>query len=112
MFQKGDVVDLVGGGRVEILDKLGEGGQGIVYKVLLDGKEYALKWYTNSAISNNDTFYKNLKVNINSGSPSAKFLWPLYLTQKQNGSYGYIMNLRPAGYNEFSEFLVAKKSFL
>ena len=38
MFQKGDVVDLVGGGRVEILDKLGEGGQGIVYKVLLDGK--------------------------------------------------------------------------
>ena len=111
MFQKGDVVDLVGGGRVEILDKLGEGGQGIVYKVLLDGKEYALKWYTNSAISNNDTFYKNLKVNINSGSPSAKFLWPLYLTQKQNGSYGYIKNLRPAGYNEFSEFLVAKKVF-
>ena len=44
-FKKGTKVQLRSGGFVVVQEKLGEGGQGAVYKVTLDGKEYALKWY-------------------------------------------------------------------
>jgi hypothetical protein len=33
--------------------------------------------------------------NIAEGPPDNKFLWPLFMTDKQNGSFGYVMNLRP-----------------
>lgn len=58
-----------------------------------------------------DKFYRNLAQNIASGAPSDAFLWPEYLTEKQQGSYGYIMKLRPQNYYEFGNFLLAKVSF-
>lgn len=58
-----------------------------------------------------DKFYRNLDQNIASGAPSDAFLWPEYLTEKQQGSYGYIMKLRPQNYYEFGNFLLAKVSF-
>ena len=54
---------------------------------------------------------RNLEHNIASGAPSDAFLWPEYLTEKQQGSYGYIMKLRPQNYYEFGNFLLAKVSF-
>lgn len=38
-------------------------------------------------------------------------MWPLYLTQPVDGSFGYIMELRPKNYREFSDFLLAKAHF-
>jgi predicted Ser/Thr protein kinase len=48
---------------VQVISKLGEGGQGAVYKVDYDGKEKALKWYTQKFDALKG-FYENLKNNI------------------------------------------------
>ena len=45
-FKNGQIIPLEGGKKATIIKKLGEGGQGIVYSVKIDGKDYALKWYT------------------------------------------------------------------
>lgn len=59
-----------------------------------------------------DEFYTNLKRNIiNRKPPSEAFLWPLYLTTKIDGQFGYIMNLRPEGYYDFGQFILAKRQF-
>ena len=104
----GDNIKLTTGGYVSVIKELGRGGQGIVYLVDLNGEQKALKWYLNAP---DDKFYKNLEHNIISGPPSEAFLWPEYLTSKQNGSYGYVMKLRPQNYFEFGNFLLAKKTF-
>ena len=107
-LSKNSIVSLVGGGTATIIKELGRGGQGIVYLVEVCGEKKALKWYLNAP---DDKFYRNLAQNIASGAPSDAFLWPEYLTEKQQGSYGYIMKLRPQNYYEFGNFLLAKVSF-
>lgn len=96
------------GGEATIISELGRGGQGIVYLVEVEGKRKALKWYINPP---GDYFYRNLEQNILSGAPSDAFLWPEYLTERQQGSYGYVMKLRPKNYYEFGNYLLAKVSF-
>lgn len=104
-----DKIKIITGGEATIISKLGEGGQGIVYKVIYYGKEYALKWYHNPG---KPAFYNNLKTNIEKGSPDPCFLWPLFLTEKDNeGCYGYLMELCSSGYYEFKDFLLAKTKF-
>lgn len=107
-LSKNSTISLVGGGTATIVKELGRGGQGIVYLVEVCGEKKALKWYLNAP---DDKFYRNLEHNIASGAPSDAFLWPEYLTEKQQGSYGYIMKLRPQNYYEFGNFLLAKVSF-
>lgn len=94
-LSKNSTVSLVGGGSATIVKEIGRGGQGIVYLVTVNGVQKALKWYLNAP---DDRFYRNLEHNIMSGAPSDAFLWPEYLTDKQQGSYGYIMRLRPQNY--------------
>ncbi len=110
-FAKGDRVPLQSGEEVKIIEKLGEGGQGTVYRVKLGKNEYALKWYHRDALPSPSRFYKNLENNVALGAPSGSFLWPLYITKKHSGSFGYVMELRPQNYREFSEFLLAKTHF-
>ncbi len=107
-LKNNDTVNLVGGGKATIVKELGRGGQGIVYSVTVNGEKKALKWYANSP---DDNLYRNLELNIQSGAPDPSFLWPESITEKQNGSYGYIMKLRPQNYHEFSRFLINKVSF-
>lgn len=102
------MVSLVGGETATIIQELGRGGQGIVYLVEVAGEKKALKWYINAP---DEKFYRNLEHNIMAGAPSDAFLWPEYLTEKQQGSYGYIMRLRPKNYYEFGHFLLAKVNF-
>lgn len=109
-FKKGESIQLEGGKSAKIVSKLGEGGQGAVYSVKIDGKDYALKWYT-CKLSNKKAFKKNLQNNIASGAPDAKFLWPLYLTEERNDSFGYVMNLRPKNFSDFSDILNNKIQF-
>lgn len=54
-------------------------------------------------------FYANLENNIAKGAPTEAFLWPLGITEVQNGSFGYIMEIRPAGYEELTNFFVDSK---
>lgn len=107
-LKTGDKVNLTNGVQAKIVKELGRGGQGIVYLVELGGKQMALKWYLKAP---DNKFYKNLEENISKGAPSNAFLWPEYLTRKEKGSYGYIMKLRPQGYYEFGQYLLAKRQF-
>ena len=64
-FQKGQRIETASGSELEVLDKLGEGGQGIVYRVNYNGRQLALKWYFGNKLSNADKFYRNIQNNIN-----------------------------------------------
>ena len=99
-----DLVSLTNGSKAKVIKELGRGGQGIVYLVELAGQKMALKWYINPP---GKSFYKNLQENITDGAPSDAFLWPEYLTERQKGTFGYVMKLRPQGYYEFGHFLLA-----
>ena len=107
-LQNGTKVNLTIGSQATVIKELGRGGQGIVYLVDLDGQQMALKWYLNPP---DERFYKNLERNIRQGAPSDAFIWPEYLTLQENGSYGYIMKLRPSDYFEFGNYLLARKNF-
>ena len=107
-LKNGDLVNLTNGSQAKIIEELGRGGQGIVYRVEIGGKQMALKWYLNAP---DHKFYKNLEDNTSKGAPSDAFLWPEFVTKKERGSYGYIMPLRPKGYYEFGHYLLAKRQF-
>ena len=104
----GTQVKLRNGTSCKVKKELGRGGQGIVYLVDYNGKDYALKWYI---ISCSEAFYQNLEQNVKKGAPSNNFLWSEAVTEHQNGSFGYLMKLRPAGYEEIGAFMLAKAKF-
>ena len=106
-FESGKIIKTDFGAPIKIEKFLASGGQGEVYIVEFGGKKKALKWYTNSG-SNPEAFYENLKRNVENGSPDKAFLWPEAVTEKTDGSFGYVMDLRPEGYYELSEFMLAR----
>lgn len=110
-FPKGQRIRTVSGGELEILQKLGQGGQGIVYKVNYNGRQLALKWYFRNKLNDPDKFYRNIQNNIKLGAPTRAFLWPLEITEYFEDSFGYLMELRPPEYKDFSLFLLAKAKF-
>ena len=97
--------------KITVDKELGRGGQGIVYKVFVDGKPKALKWYFESTFGNKrKQFYENLRNNIQIGSPASSFLWPLdSVASSQYRSFGYVMDLRPPEYVCFTKFLLKQK---
>jgi serine/threonine protein kinase len=105
------IIHLTNGQSARVIQLLGKGGQGEVYLVDLNGKQMALKWYTNPDYISNTPFYRNLATNIRMGKPSNLFLWPEYLTLPEYGSFGYLMPLRPERFVDFSQFLLAKVRF-
>lgn len=110
-FKKGDKVKILNGSEATIIDYIAGGGQGDVYRVNYNNKEYALKWYKKNAIKNEKAFYENLENNVLDGKPNDSFLWMQYLTEKKNGSFGYLMDLRPSEYKEFKDFLLVHEKF-
>ncbi len=107
----GATVHLTNGTTATVKKLLGEGGQGYVYLASVNGKDMALKWYKNPPSSSPEKFYKNLRQNAESGAPAPMFIWPEYVTQHEQGSFGYVMKLRPNGYYEFGQFLINKQRF-
>ena len=59
--KKGDRIPLANGGELELLKKLGEGGQGTVFRAAYSGQEYALKWYKSSYLQDLKKRHKNGK---------------------------------------------------
>ena len=103
------IINLTNGKSCRVIEELGRGGQGIVYKVDYNGTHFALKWYIQKY---KPAFYANIENNIKNGAPNESFLWPLAITSpNQHGSFGYIMKLRPKEYEEIGTFMLAKTHF-
>ena len=110
-LKKGTMFTTNAGKTVKVQEKIGEGGQGAVYRVLYTGKQKAFKWYNEKTIKNPAKFYENLENNIKKGPPTASFLWPLDISEKTGDGFGYVMDLRPDAYRDFSLFLLAIEKF-
>lgn len=116
-LKEGQVINTINFKRAKILRsskdriELGKGGQGIVYKVEYDGKPMALKWYYKSRLKNFKKQYDNIKNNILVGPPTDAFLWPMDITEEIDGTFGYIMPLKPKEYSDFSRYLLSKVNF-
>ena len=111
-LQNGFKVKTLFGGTAKVEKYLAEGGQGAVYVVDCDGEKKALKWYKKGSLgADPNAFYDNIKQNVMRGAPSAEFLWPLDITEWTDGTFGYIMDLRPAGYHEITEFMLCQVRF-
>jgi serine/threonine protein kinase len=110
-LQKGDVVHTKNFRQIKVLEKLGEGGQGEVYKVDYAGSLKALKWYFPNRIKDSQAFYANLENNIKIGKPADACLWPEDITECRGKTFGYVMPLRPREYVDFSRFLIGRAVF-
>ena len=108
-FESGKVIKTTRGSPITIEKYLASGGQGDIYIVEYGGKKKALKWYKPQALRAPNAFYENLKRNADKGPPDKAFLWPEAVTEKINGSFGYIIDLRPDGYYELSKILASDK---
>lgn len=106
----GEKIKIKNGGEATVVSEFGAGGQGTVYKVKYEGSDYALKWYHPGVFKDKEKqFYSNLENNISKGAPTKAFLWPLGITEYQLGSFGYLMDIRPNGYEELTDFFVGTK---
>ena len=94
------------GKELRVVEQLGDGGQGIVYKVMYDGKPMALKWYRPNVFVDKQRFIDNLRNNIMHGKPTDAFHWPQDMTEVIDGSFGYVMDLRPEGFVEAKELFI------
>lgn len=87
-----------------VLELLGEGGQGEVYRVAVDGGQLALKWYFRDFATAEQR--KSLNNLVKRGSPSQRFLWPIALvTGTDHKGLGYLMGLRGGNYEGIGALL-------
>ena len=110
-LKRGQEIQTQGLKTIRVIEKLGEGGQGIVYKVDYCGQQMALKWYFQSKLKKPKKFFENIKSNIDHGRPTDAFLWPVDITEWVGGTFGYVMPLCPQGFDDFSEYLLAHVRF-
>ena len=91
------------GNSYTINSLLGAGGQGEVYRVTDSrGNEHALKWYFKKMATQEQK--QVLEKLVLTGSPASCFLWPEDLIVS-NGTYGYIMPLRPNNYSSIIDLV-------
>lgn len=87
----GSTLETLSGPTVTVERLLGAGGQGEVYKAILDGQPYALKWYfPHQATPEQRELLAEL---IRKRPPNDHFLWPLELVVADK-TFGYLMHLR------------------
>ncbi len=108
MFEhhKGQVIETESGGKAVVIGVIGKGRQSTIYLVDYKGEKMALKWY-DSKVNNLYRIRSNIKRNIADGKPDNNFLWCRYMTKvdRQTGSFGYLMELIPDGFERLSDIV-------
>ena len=111
-FAKGTVIRTAFQHTATVLSFIAAGGQGMVYLVDYNGQKKAMKWYKPSFIADKGQyFYEHIRSNVRRGSPSKEFLWPLDITEWMDESFGYIMDLKPDGYYEITDYMLGNVHF-
>ena len=112
ILEKGFCIKTLFGGIIRVEKFLAEGGQGRVYIADYEGQKKAFKWYKKGSLgANPNAFYENIKQNVIRRTPSPEFLWPIDITEWEDGTFGYIMDLRPDGYYEVTEYMLCHVRF-
>lgn len=106
MLRKGTKLQSINGIAYTVVEMLGSGGQGEVYRVSSPNGDEALKWYYKQTSSEEQ---KNTIMNlVQEGAPSDNFLWPKDFLVADDGTFGYIMDLRPREYKNIPDLLNRK----
>ena len=102
----GNVIKVSDGSSLTIVAYIASGGQGEVYKVHRKPEDdfLALKWYTNDTILRSNRFRQTLSALCSRKAPSDTFLWPIAITERFRGGYGYVMRLRPDEYIDLGKY--------
>lgn len=116
LLAPGKQIRMLDGSKATVKRFLGGGGQGNVYLVDYGTETKVLKWYHVSMIQhlgkNAQNFYQNILNNVNygvrNGKPSPEFVWPLAVSEWDDGTFGYVMDLVPDKYHEVSKFMLCK----
>ncbi len=85
---------------------LGEGGQGRVFEVTVDGAAHALKLYhPHMAPAAQRGMIERA---VQAGPPSAHFLWPTHVVSGPGDAFGYLMPLRPARFRSVPDLVTRR----
>jgi serine/threonine protein kinase len=106
MLSEKDRLQTESGKKVQIVEFIGDGGQGEVYRCHYENSvEYALKWYFPSNSTHEQL--EILKVLAKIGSPDHRFLWPIDIVRNLDNRecFGYIMPFRPSNYKSAIKLL-------
>jgi len=106
----GQVVRMVrAGSPVTVMDRLGEGGQGVVYRArLAAGATLALKWYRLAASSPQQR--QSVADLVAHGSPHPRFCWPLDIVSSDEvAGWGYVMPMIGPQFSPFAQMLNSSK---
>jgi serine/threonine protein kinase len=92
----------IDGNQIKVLERLGDGRQGVVYKVEANGRSYAMKWYHESHIEEGQR--DRLRDLADRRAPSDRFIWPkLFLEEGER--FGYLMEICPPEYISIGQLL-------
>jgi DNA-binding helix-hairpin-helix protein with protein kinase domain len=92
---------------VVVEQRLGEGGQGEVYRVRSRGQLWALKLYHSH--TSTPAQRQSVERLIQKGPPTAHFLWPLELVISARGPrFGYLMELREPRFRHSEDFMARR----
>jgi eukaryotic-like serine/threonine-protein kinase len=87
-----------------VLELLGRGAQGEVYRASFGGREVALKWYLPACATPRQR--ASLELLTRNGPPDDHFLWPIELVSSASTrGFGYIMPLRALRFRGISDLM-------
>ncbi len=86
---------------------LGAGGQGEVWRALVDGAQVAAKVYHRHTATQSQR--EALERLVAKGPPARCFLWPISLVEdRDQGTFGYIMPLRESRFRSLEDFMARR----
>lgn len=114
MLKPGQLLVSGDGLVVEVLERIGAGGQGEVYRVQVDSKQYALKWYYHPTTKAQHALAQEQRRALTeyllcNTPPDQRFLWPLAFVDEPEGrTYGYLMELLPSRFQGLESLVLGQ----